>query len=90
VRDLKRTPAALGDGIKRPLPSEQAALRKMGKMLVAAHDLDIGTVLTSGDLAAKSPAENGLRPCDLDQLLGRTLVRELREDEPISADDVVA
>ena len=39
VRDLRRVPAALGDGVKRPLPSEEAALRKMGKMLVAARDL---------------------------------------------------
>jgi sialic acid synthase len=84
VRDLQRTPAALGDGVKKPMPSEDGALRKMGKMLVAARDLDTGTVLTPADVAAKSPAENGLRPCELDRILGRALKRPLREDEPIT------
>ena len=39
VRDLHRVPAAIGDGVKRPLPSEEAPLRKMGKQLVAARPL---------------------------------------------------
>ena len=90
VRDLRRTPAALGDGVKKPMPSEDPALKKMGKMLVAARDLDAGTVLTAADLVAKSPADNGLRPYELDRLLGRELQRPLREDEPIAVEDVVA
>ena len=31
VRDLRRVPAAIGDGVKRPLPSEEAPLREDGK-----------------------------------------------------------
>ena len=38
VRDLRRVPAALGDGVKRPLPGEERPLEKMGKKLVAARD----------------------------------------------------
>src|SRR5262249_13479918 len=45
VRDLRRTPQALGDGVKRPLPCEESAIRKMGKQLVAARDLPSGHVL---------------------------------------------
>ena len=45
VRDLKRVPAAIGDGVKRPLPSEAKPLEKMGKKLVAARDLPAGHVL---------------------------------------------
>ena len=62
VRDLRRVPAAIGDGVKRPLPSEEAPLRKMGKQLVAARPLPAGHVLAEGDLVAKSPAEGGLPP----------------------------
>ena len=40
ARPEARRPAALGDGVKQPLPAEEAALRKMGKKLVAARDLD--------------------------------------------------
>ena len=89
VRDLKRTPAAIGDGVKHPLPSEEAALRKMGKMLVAARDLEEGTMLAVSDLAAKSPANGGLPPYDVDRVVGRALARPLREDEPITEADLV-
>ena len=59
VRDLERVPAAIGDGVKRPLPSEAKPLEKMGKKLVAARALPAGHVLAEGDLVAKSPADGG-------------------------------
>jgi sialic acid synthase len=89
VRDLRRVPEALGDGVKRPLPSEEPALRKMGKMLVAARDLEPGHVLAEGDVVARSPADGGLPPYELDNLLGRALGRALREDEAVTYDDLV-
>ena len=89
VRDLRRVPAALGDGVKRPLASEEPALRKMGKMLVAARDLESGHVLAEGDIAARSPADGGLAPFALDELLGRTLGQALREDDPVTHDALV-
>jgi sialic acid synthase len=81
---------AIGDGIKRPLPSEAGPLQKMGKKLVAARLLPAGHVLGEGDLVAKSPADGGLPPYVLDDLLGRTLARALAKDEAILADDVSA
>ena len=89
VRDLRRVPAALGDGVKRPLASEEPALKKMGKMLVAARDLEPGHVLAEGDVVARSPADGGLAPYELDELLGRTLGRALREDEAVTHDALV-
>jgi N-acetylneuraminate synthase/sialic acid synthase len=88
VRDLHRVPDAVGDGVKHPLDSEERPLEKMGKKLVAARDLPAGHALVSGDLVAKSPADGGMRPYELDDLLGRTLVRPLAEDEAIAAEDV--
>jgi sialic acid synthase len=88
VRDLRRVPSALGDGIKRPLDREQQALVKMGKKLVAARDLDAGHVLTEADVAVKSPADGGLRPYELDRLVGRPLRRPLRVEETIFLEDV--
>jgi N-acetylneuraminate synthase/sialic acid synthase len=87
VRDLARVPAAIGDGAKRPLASEQKPLEKMGKKLVAVRPL-AGHVLADGDLVAKSPADEGLAPYELDDLLGQALVRALAEDEAILASDV--
>jgi len=83
VRDLRRVPIAIGDGVKRPLASEEKPLQKMGKKLVAARALDAGHVLAEGDLVAKSPADEGLPPYALDELVGRPLARALAEDEAI-------
>jgi N-acetylneuraminate synthase/sialic acid synthase len=88
VRDLHRVPLALGDGVKRKLASEERPLEKMGKKLVAARELPEGHVLASGDLLAKSPADEGLPPYELDALLGGKLRRALATDEAVLAEDV--
>ncbi len=87
IRDLRRARVALGDGIKRVYPSEEPALRKMGKGLVAARDLPPGHVLTYDDVAIKSP-NLGLPPYELDNVVGRRLRRALREDEGIHWEDL--
>ena len=86
VRDLRRVPAALGDGVKRPLPSELKPLAKMGKKLVAARALGAGHVLAADDIAIKSPADSGLPPYELDNLVGRRLARALEVDEIVTFD----
>jgi sialic acid synthase len=88
VRDLHRIPDAVGDGVKRPLASEARPLEKMGKKLVATRDLPVGHVLTADDLAARSPADGGLPPYELDDLLGRRLTRPLMVDQALDMDDV--
>jgi N-acetylneuraminate synthase/sialic acid synthase len=89
VRDLHRTHDALGDGVKAPLPEEQAPLLKMGKKLVIAHDLAAGTVLTAKDITVKSPAD-GIQPYDMDRVIGRTLKTALREDDTLSWDHLAS
>ena len=88
VRDLHRIPAALGDGVKRRLPSEERPLEKMGKKLVAVRDLPAGHVLGPGDVVAKSPADGGLPPYELDGLLGRRLEHALAADQDVTFEDV--
>jgi sialic acid synthase len=88
VRDLHRVPAALGDSVKRRLPSEERPLHKMGKKLVAARELPEGHVLSEGDLVAKSPADGGLPPYELDRLLGGRLLRPLALEEDVRLEDV--
>jgi len=56
--------------VKRSLPVEEQPIRKMGKKLVAARALDAGHVLEAEDLAIKSPADGGLRPYELDRIVG--------------------
>ena len=87
VRDLRRARLALGDGVKKPLPSEVKPLFKMGKKLVAARDLSSGQVMSRDDVAIKSP-NDGLPPYELERVLGHTLTRDLKEDENIAYGDL--
>ncbi|HET9465326.1 MAG TPA: N-acetylneuraminate synthase family protein [Gemmatimonadales bacterium] len=82
VRDLERVRVALGDGIKRIHASEEGPILKMSKKLVAARDLPTGHVLGPADVALKSPGD-GLPPHMLDVVIGRTLLRPLKADDPI-------
>jgi N-acetylneuraminate synthase/sialic acid synthase len=88
VRDLQRVPGALGDGVKRPLPIEEAPIRKMGKKLVAARELDEGHVLIAEDVSIKSPADGGLPPYELDRIVGSRLRRRLAPDENVELADL--
>ena len=88
VRDLHRIPDALGDGVKRPLASEERPLEKMGKQLVATRDLEVGHALAPGDLVARSPADAGLPPYEVESLLGRTLVRPLAFEQAVLEADL--
>ncbi len=88
VRDLRRVPGALGDGVKRPLEIEESPIRKMGKKLVAARDLEEGHVLVAGDVAIKSPADGGLPPYELDHIVGMRLRRPLQQEENVALADL--
>lgn len=87
VRDLRRCRLALGDGLKKVFPSEEPAIQKMGKRLVARRPLLAGHVLERADVAEKSPG-GGTPPSELDGLLGRRLVRALEVDDDLAADVV--
>jgi sialic acid synthase len=88
VRDLRRAPTALGDGVKRRYPSEERPLEKMGKKLVAARELPAGHVLGADDVAIKSPAGGGLPPYEYDAVLGRRLARRVMADQGLTLLDL--
>jgi sialic acid synthase len=83
VRDLRRTREALGSSDKRVHDTEQTAIVKMSKKLVARHDLTAGHVLSAVDVAYKSPGD-GLPPHRTADVVGRTLLSSVRADEPIT------
>jgi N-acetylneuraminate synthase/sialic acid synthase len=83
VRDLKRTKAAIGDGVKRVYDSEKNPITKMGKKMVAAHDLPAGHMIRCEDIAFKSPGD-GLAPYDIDKVIGRVTHAAMQEDDAIA------
>jgi sialic acid synthase len=83
VRDLRRVKVAMGDGIKRVYETEVNPIIKMGKKLVAAHDLPAGHAIRREDIAIKSPGD-GLPPYEMDKVIGRVTRFPLRADEDIA------
>lgn len=83
VRAIRRVEKALGNGVKRAMPSELETRAVVRRSIVAAADLAMGTVLRAEHLTLKRTG-TGIPPAECRLLIGRTLVR------PLAADDVVA
>ncbi len=88
VRDLTRARAAIGDGVKKIYPSEEPALVKMGKQIVASTDLREGDVLSAENITVRSPGGEGLMPFEYDKVLGMKARRALAQDTPIRREDL--
>ncbi len=83
VRDLQRTKAAMGDGVKQTYSSEVNPITKMGKKMVAGRDLPAGHMIRREDIAFKSPGD-GLPPYDIDKVIGRVTHAGMQEDDAIT------
>jgi sialic acid synthase SpsE len=89
VRAVRATEQALGDGVKRVMSCEREHLETMRKSLVAASDLEAGSVLAPDDLLVKRPG-GGVEPSRIDEVIGRRLKRALEADELVMWDDLEA
>ena len=79
---------ALGDGVKRPYPSEESAAPQDGQEARRRARPPAGHVLAPGDVDAKSPGDGGLPPYELDRMLGRRLTRSLTYEENVTFEDL--
>lgn len=86
VRDLKRAHQALGDGVKRPYPSEEMPLKKMGKSLYSTRDIEVGEILQDSMFDFRSPAI-GISPSRLDSYLGKVFKRRVSDGSAIQESD---
>jgi N,N'-diacetyllegionaminate synthase len=84
VRNVER---ALGDGIKRPMPSEVRAKAGIRRTVVAARDLAAGEVLTQGSMFFKRAPE-GIPVEEAPRLLGRKLKHSVRKDRSVRWGDL--
>jgi N-acetylneuraminate synthase len=80
VTAIRHVQAALGSGIKTPAACEIPNMSVARKSVVAARNLRAGQKLALGDLAVKRPG-NGIAPRQIEDLLGRTLGRDVQKDE---------
>lgn len=79
VTGLRQVASALGDGVKRPRPSEEDARAAARKSVVLARSAAAGTKLTRKFLTVKRPG-TGIAPGRLNDLIGRKLKKALPAD----------
>ncbi len=88
VRGIRMVEQTLGDGIKRPMPSELKNHSVSRKSIVAASDILAGDIFSTENLTVKRPA-TGLSPMLWDKLLGTRAPRNFQCDEPIALEGEV-
>ena len=87
VRGIREVESALGDGDKRPMPSELDTRRVARKSVVAARPIAAGQRLTPDLVAVKRPG-TGISPAELPRVIGRKALRALAADELIEWTDL--
>lgn len=87
VRAVRDVEAALGDGVKRPMPSELANKPLMQKSLVARHNIRAGDTITSDDLTCKRPGF-GLAPSWFDRIVGKRAAMDIPKDGVLTLSSV--
>jgi N,N'-diacetyllegionaminate synthase len=79
IRNIEK---ALGDGVKRLMPSEFTNLPIARKSIVASLPIKTGDLFTEHNLTAKRPG-TGISPMQWGKLMGRTANRDYLGDELI-------
>lgn len=76
VDQVRMVPKALGDGVKRILPTEEKWRGAARKSLFSARAIAAGEVIGEADIVIRRPAD-GIHPHDLDRFVGRTARRDI-------------
>lgn len=87
VQTVRNVEAALGDGIKRIMPSEGKNKSKMQKSLVVKRDIRAGEEIRAADIACKRPG-TGLPPKWFDRVAGKKAAVSLKRDEILTLDSI--
>ena len=87
VAFVRRARAALGDAGKRVGAIETDVRRVARQSIRAARPLTAGEAITSADLVVKRPGD-GIEPWRLDEVVGRTVARDLAADAAIRDEDL--
>ncbi|MCR4308126.1 MAG: N-acetylneuraminate synthase [Candidatus Berkelbacteria bacterium] len=82
VAAIRNIEKAMGDGIKRPSPSETKNIPIARKSVVAAKAIQAGDAFSDTNLTVKRPG-TGISPMRWDELLGQSASRDYEPDELI-------
>ena len=82
VEGIRNVEKALGDGIKRLMPSETSNVTNIRKSIVANSVIKEGDFFSTENLTTKRSG-NGISPMQMDNLVGRVATRNYKKDELI-------
>ena len=82
VAGIRNIELALGDGRKRPSPSEHQNREVVRKSIVARGAIQEGAIFSEENLCVKRPG-TGVSPREWDNVIGRKACRSFEEDELI-------
>ena len=82
VTQIRNIEKVLGDGVKRPMPSELENIDLIRKSIVAKCSIRQGEIFSDLNLSVKRPG-TGISPMDWDRLLGSNASRNFDVDELI-------
>ena len=82
VKAIRNIELALGDGVKKPSPSETPNIVIARKSIVANCKIKKGELLTAEKLAVKRPG-NGISPMRWDEVLGSIANKDHQRDDLI-------
>lgn len=87
VAGIREVESALGDGVKRVMPSERENREIARKSVVVRRAMHAGETLTADSLTTKRPG-SGISPMLIDEFIGRRLRRDVAADSLLSWTDV--
>ncbi|GEP89448.1 N-acetylneuraminate synthase [Chitinophaga terrae (ex Kim and Jung 2007)] len=79
IRNIEK---AMGDGIKKPSPSEMKNIEIVRKSIVAGRDIKKGEIFSPDNLEIKRPGI-GISPLEWDSVVGKAAIRDFSADEII-------
>ncbi|MCW7472027.1 N-acetylneuraminate synthase [Leptospira levettii] len=82
VSGIRNIELALGDGVKKPFPSEIRNMTIARKSLIAKENIRKGEIFTEQNVTTKRPG-NGISPMRWDEVIGKTSPKDFLEDELI-------
>jgi len=80
VESIRHVEMALGNGIKKPSPSELKNKKLVRKSIVARRNIKKGEIFTEENITTKRP-EGGLSPMMWEEVLGKRAPRDFEKDE---------
>ncbi|MBI4191189.1 MAG: N-acetylneuraminate synthase [Betaproteobacteria bacterium] len=83
IKSVREVSLALGDGIKRPMPSESKNIAIARRSIVALRPIRKGELLTSDNVGVRRPG-TGISPMYLWDWLGKSAPRDFGAGDPIS------